>query len=551
MENLPHLYLGLDLSTQQLKATVMDNDCQVVAEHAVQFDSDLLHYKTSGGSVINGLEATSSVLMWVEALDLLLERMKALKVPFDRIAGISGCGQQHGTVYWRSAAEKTLAQLNIHEPLMPQLKDAFSVTDSPIWQDSRHSSGRLRNLSDGSNRSTYDQCRMLERAVGGPEKLAELTGSSGYERFSGSQILKRFSGPNSIQHNTERISLVSSFLASLFLGTYAPIDASDGSGMNLLDIQSRDWDDRLLDVCGPNMRQLLGKVCDSLDSIGTISPYFAQRYGFPSNCVVTAFTGDNPDSLASLNLGPTDIVISLGTSDTVILSCDSPRPSCEGHVLVHPTFPGRYMAMLVFKNGSLTRELLRDKYAGCNWDTFNQILSDASTQCGDHTGFYFPQPETTPRAKGIYRFKDMKLVDEFPEPQCNLQALLDSQFLSMRMRARRLGYDDTKSGRRILATGGASQNQVIVQVLADVFGAAVVCSVQGTGSAALGAAYRARYGLWRQSGFVGSFQDSLPSLLQDRFQEMARPDLEAHQRYTAKLPVYEKLEEQVRAMGHF
>ena len=48
--------------------------------------------------------------------------------------------------------------------------------------------------------------------------------------------------------NTERIGLVSSFAASLFIGDYAPIDLSDGGGMNLLDLEKKDWSDQCLDV---------------------------------------------------------------------------------------------------------------------------------------------------------------------------------------------------------------------------------------------------------------------------------------------------------------
>jgi xylulokinase len=46
--------------------------------------------------------------------------------------------------------------------------------------------------------------------------------------------------------NVSRISLVSSFLASVFLGKVAPIDISDVTGMNLWHISKGDWHDDLL-----------------------------------------------------------------------------------------------------------------------------------------------------------------------------------------------------------------------------------------------------------------------------------------------------------------
>ena len=68
---------------------------------------------------------------------------------------------------------------------------------------------------------------------------------------------------------------------------------------------------------------------------------------------------------------------------------------------------------------------------------------------------------------------------------------MESRFLSMRGRAAKIGMG--QSPRRILATGGASQNSAILQVLADVFGVEVgVTDVPD--SAALGAAFRAYHG---------------------------------------------------------
>lgn len=43
------LFLGLDSSTQSVKATVLNNELIIVASEAVNFDSDLPHYKTEVG----------------------------------------------------------------------------------------------------------------------------------------------------------------------------------------------------------------------------------------------------------------------------------------------------------------------------------------------------------------------------------------------------------------------------------------------------------------------------------------------------------------------
>lgn len=91
--------------------------------------------------------------------------------------------------------------------------------------------------------------------------------------------------------------MISSFLASLFLGDFAPIDWSDGSGMNLLNIRTKDWDDLLLQTCAPDLREKLGKPVSSYSNIGPISSYFVERFGFNEACRIIAFTGDNPGSL--------------------------------------------------------------------------------------------------------------------------------------------------------------------------------------------------------------------------------------------------------------
>lgn len=89
------LFLGLDLSTQGLKAVLIDEEGAPVHESAVHFDRDLPSYGTTNGAIRGpgAGEVTSPVCMWLDAYDLIMERMRAAGVDFSRIVGISGDGQ--------------------------------------------------------------------------------------------------------------------------------------------------------------------------------------------------------------------------------------------------------------------------------------------------------------------------------------------------------------------------------------------------------------------------------------------------------------------------
>ncbi|CAO3698406.1 unnamed protein product [Rhizopus stolonifer] len=509
-------YLGFDLSTQQLKCTVIDEAHEIMLEEAVNFDRDLPEFKTKHGAIVNEDVVTSPTLMWVKAFDLLFEKLKSFPHK-GAICGISGAGQQHGSVYWNQHGLEALEALDANKPLEKQLQHAFAIEQLPIWQDA----------------STTTECRALEQSVGGAEALAKLTGSKAYERFTGNQIAKIFNKNREAYDKTARINLVSSFMATLLLGSFGPVDAAEGSGTNMMNIETHRWEKSLLEKCGgPDLKKKLNdEPVEGGHVLGKLNDYYVKRYGFSSDCCILPFTGDNSATLASMNLAEGDCVVSLGTSDTVLvyLKKDKAEPTTESHLMAHPTDVDGYMGMLCYKNGSLARQNIRDTYANSDWELFNKLLVEKEAATKRCFGFYYSMQEIIPFAKGIYRFQSNQSVEDFQDPSVNVKAIVESQFLSMKIRLDRMG-GDTK---RVLASGGAATNTTILQLLSDILGLPVY-KQKGLNGASLGGALLAKFG----SEHYSSFEEMMKKHPLGALELVCKPNLEKTSLYNACINEY-------------
>jgi xylulokinase len=62
-------YLGLELATEHIRASVVDEGLDVIFTAAVEFDTDLPEFQTRGGLfTAPGDVYTTSVEMWLKAL---------------------------------------------------------------------------------------------------------------------------------------------------------------------------------------------------------------------------------------------------------------------------------------------------------------------------------------------------------------------------------------------------------------------------------------------------------------------------------------------------
>ncbi len=160
------LYLGLDLSTQQLKAIVVNSNLKAIRIVTFDLDANSSGFKIEKGVITDRAEneVYAPVALWLQALDGVLQRVKDTGLDLGRLRGISAAGQQHGSVYWNANAENILATLDHSRTLQDQVQSAFSHPYSPNWQDS----------------STQAQCELFDSTLGDPAALAQVTGSKAH-----------------------------------------------------------------------------------------------------------------------------------------------------------------------------------------------------------------------------------------------------------------------------------------------------------------------------------------------------------------------------------
>ena len=468
------LYLGLDSSTQSLSAMIIDTGTgRVVLDESVNFGKNLPHYGSPSGFLPSEDQQLKHAdpLMWVEALDLLLGQLKARGTDFSAVEGISGAGQQHGSVYLKQKLSD-VAPWDASRDLVSQVRPLLSRATSPIWMDS----------------STTTACREIAEACGGDARVVTLSGSRAIERFTGPQIRAFHKREPAAYAATREIHLVSSFFASLLSGGSAAIDHGDGAGMNLLELATGTWSPDLVAATAPDLADKLPKAVPSRTQVGEIAAYFVKKYGFKPGTPVIAFTGDNPSSLVGMGATePGTAVISMGTSDTVFASMRQPHtdPRGYGHVFGNPA--GGFMCLICFANGSLAREKIAEK-TGLSWDAFARAILE-ETQPGNQGNLLLPFfiPEMTPKvlAPKVELFGSERFV-AWQEPAALARAIVEAQALSMQRHSDWIG----EQPRLIRVTGGASKNRGIRQVLADVFGAEIRGLSVGN-SSALGGALRA------------------------------------------------------------
>jgi len=265
------LYIGVDLGTSAVKLLLMDGEGKIQKIVSREYP---IYFPNPGWSEQNPQDWFTQTMEGIR--ELVAEADK------DQVAGISFGGQMHGLVI---LDEKD-------QVIRPAL----------LWNDGR----------------TFEECDYLNNVIG-KDKLSQYTANISFTGFTAPKILWVKNKEPENFARIAKIMLPKDYIAYRLTGVNCT-DFSDASGMLLLDVKNRCWSKEMCEICGIR-EEMLPKLFESYECVGTLKPEIAEELGLPSSVKVAAGAGDNAAAAVGTGtVGEGMCNISLGTSGTIFIS---------------------------------------------------------------------------------------------------------------------------------------------------------------------------------------------------------------------------------------
>ena len=501
------LFAGLDVSTQSCKLVVLDwAERATVHVHVINYDSDLPQYETRGG-VIQGLTrgvSESDPLMWLEAVDLVFDRLKASPVPQERIRSISVSGQQHGLV--------ALTE-----------KGGLARPRSKLWNDF----------------STGEECRLLTEAVGGPENMIREVGNSQRTGYTAAKIYHMRRHEPDAYRNAATLFLVHNYINWYLTGGARVMEPGDTSGTALWNPATGGWSQKVIQAIDPGLADKLPPVRPPDRNIGTVSRDLADRFGLDARCTVDAGSGDNMcGAVGTGNVRPGIVTVSLGTSGTAYTQMEEAFIDPLGEIAAFCDSTGRHLPLLCVSNLANGYDALLDQL-DLDHDGYGRLLQ--KTPAGNagrvllpwYTGERTPDlPLASPLYFG-FALSDFR-------PEILARAVLEGHVLNLYEGFRRMPVEPDE----IRLTGGLARSDAWCQAIADIFATEAV-PVEGEG-ASLGAALHAAWVWLNENGEEVSLEEVTTPFVIKTETRRRRPQDHARSAYDLQRRLFHSLALRIR-----
>ena len=435
------LFLGFDVGTQSVKALVIDAEqAKVVARASRPL------------SLLEGLGQGHMEQHPRDWLDAVVATCGEVLQQVDgaQIAGVGVSGQQHGCVVLDDQDEV--------------------VRPAKLWCDT----------------ATAVEAQELAERLGRPVPTG----------FTASKLawIKQHE-----PHNWARIRrvLLPHDYVNFWLTGEATMECGDASGSGWFDPSARDFDAAAMAAIDEQVAGWMPPLLPAGAMAGSLAAETAARLGLPAGIPVSAGGGDN--MMSAIGSGATEsgvVVVSLGTSGTIFTRTDSVVVDPDGLIAPFCSSDGAWLPLLCVMNLTGVSEEVKG-LTGLDHAALTELAAAVAPGCDGLLWLPFLLGERVPdlpNATGTL----LGIRPGTMRPGHLYRAALEGTSLNLGLGFARLRDLGSAIG-EVRLTGGAANNVLWRQILANVFGVSVRV-LHETESAALGAALQACWSVRRAAG---------------------------------------------------
>lgn len=427
------MYLGLDLGTSSVKALLIAEDQQTLAEASEPLTVSRPHDGWSEQAPAD----------WIAAAETALDALAA-KVDLSAVKGIGLSGHMHGATMLDAA----------DEPLWPCI----------LWNDTRSAT-----------------------------QAKSMDANPSWRAISGNIVFPGFTAPKvqwmrethpDVFDQVKCVLLPKDYLR-LWLTGEKVAEMSDAAGTSWLDTGARDWSKDLLALAGLS-REVMPRLVEGSAVSGTVRPDLAARWGLARSVPVAGGGGDNAASAIGMGVvKPGQAFVSLGTSGVLFAACDGFQPDADTavHTFCH-ALPKMWHQMGVILSAT----------DALNWWA-NMVGSDAATLTSELGALQAPTRTTflpylggerTPHNNAAVR-GGFTGLDHATDRQAGTRAVLEGVAFALADCRDALAAAGTSID-TCVAVGGGSHSQYWLEAVATALNVPLDIPAQGDFGAAFGAA---------------------------------------------------------------
>ena len=428
------LFLGIDVGTTTVKATLVDGDARVLAQASVGYPTSFLQPSWVEQDPEAWWQATLAVLA-----ELTSRTARGL---LSSVSGISV-----------SAQAPTLISLDASgEVIRPAM----------IWMDRRADA----------------ECAVLAEKFGNEAYLSS-TGNRIDPFYVAPKLLWLFTNEPATVDRTAAFMQINGYIAYRLTGSLS-MDEQHASLLGLRDIQSGTWSASLLADVGVREDQFPA-ISDATAVIGEVSAAAARVTGIPSGTPVVAGTVDSAAaSLEAGVVGPGQAAEMTGTSTVVVLPVAHP-PARSEFITMASVLPGKWLALAAMVSTGASLKWLKDLVAPSL--SFTELTERAkATPIGGGGMVFLPymmgerSPLWSTSARGM--FLGLTLGSGVPELT---RAVLEGTAFALRHNLEIAAELDIRPP-ALRSLGGPAASDLWCQIKADVSGIPIVRMHAPTGA---------------------------------------------------------------------